>query len=136
LVSEEGKVTSKPDRLLEEKCPKCDSPLAAKHGRYGEYTGCSRYPDCKYIKLEEVGVGCPKEGCKGQVVVRRSRRGRTFYGSNNAPDCDFVAWNKPVDQACPDCDSTYLTEKTTKRFGTQLICPNEDCSYKATVEAS
>ncbi len=135
-VSDEGVVTSKPDRMLEEKCPRCEAPLAVKHGRYGEYTGCSRYPDCRYIKLEEVGVGCPRDGCDGQVVVRRSRRGRIFYGCGNYPDCDFVAWNKPVAQPCPECDSNYLTEKTTKRHGTQIVCPNEGCSYKETVEAS
>jgi DNA topoisomerase-1 len=135
-VGEGGQVTSKPDKLLEEKCPKCDKQLAVKDGRFGEYTGCSDYPDCKYIKLKEIGVACPKEGCKGgQVVERRSRRGRTFFGCGNYPDCDFVAWNKPLDEACPECKSPYVMEKVTKRWGTEHICPNEECEFKKTVVA-
>ena len=110
--------------------------LAQKNGRFGEYVGCSDYPDCKYIKLKEIGVPCPKEGCKGgQVVERRSRRGRTFYGCSNYPDCDFVAWNKPLPQPCPQCKSPYIMEKITKRWGTQHICPSEECEFKETVVA-
>ncbi len=136
VVGEGGQVTSKPDKLLDEKCPKCDKQLAVKDGRFGEYTGCSDYPDCKYIKLKEIGVACPKEGCKGgQVVERRSRRGRTFFGCGNYPDCDFVAWNKPLDEACPECKSPYVMEKVTKRWGTEHICPNEECEFKKTVVA-
>jgi DNA topoisomerase-1 len=136
VVGEGGQVTSKPDKLLDEKCPKCDKQLAVKDGRFGEYTGCSDYPECKYIKLKEIGVACPKEGCKGgQVVERRSRRGRTFFGCGNYPDCDFVAWNKPLDEACPECKSPYVMEKVTKRWGTEHICPNEECEFKKTVVA-
>ncbi|MFQ5669301.1 MAG: type I DNA topoisomerase [Acidobacteriota bacterium] len=136
VVSDEGKVISQPDRLLEDVCPRCKARLAVKHGRFGEYTACSNYPDCRYIKLEEVGVTCPKDGCQGQVVVRKSRRGRVFYGCSQYPDCDFVAWNRPVNQRCPDCNSPYLTEKATKKYGTQRLCPNESCSFKQTVEVS
>jgi DNA topoisomerase-1 len=136
VVSEEGKVTSTPDKLLDETCPKCGKQLAQKNGRFGEYVGCSDYPDCKYIKLKEIGVPCPKEGCAGgQTVERRSRRGRTFYGCSNYPDCDFVAWNKPLPQTCPQCKSPYIMEKVTKRWGTQHICPSEECEFKETVVA-
>ncbi|MCZ6649077.1 MAG: type I DNA topoisomerase [Acidobacteria bacterium] len=136
MVNAEGKVTSTPDKLLDETCPKCGKQLAQKNGRFGEYVGCSDYPDCKYIKLKEIGVPCPKEGCKGgQVVERRSRRGRTFYGCSNYPDCDFVAWNKPLPQPCPQCKSPYIMEKITKRWGTQHICPSEECEFKETVVA-
>jgi DNA topoisomerase-1 len=136
LVSAEGTISSKPDRILDEACPRCAKPLAVKQGRFGEYTACSTYPECRFIKLEEIGVSCPKPGCGGQVVSRRSRRGRTFYGCGRYPDCDFVAWNRPVDRRCPDCGSAYVMEKTTKRSGTQIVCPNEKCSFKEAVEAS
>ena len=136
IVSEEGKITSKPDRLLEETCPKCDSPLAVKQGRFGEYTGCSTYPDCRYVKLEEIGVPCPESDCGGQVVVRRSKRGRTFYGCSEYPACKFVTWHRPISRSCPDCGSLYLLEKTTKRSGTEILCPGEECAYKESVAVS
>ena len=134
VVSEEGKITSKPDRLLDEKCPKCGEPLAVKQGRYGEYTACSTYPECRHIKLEEVGVPCPQDDCGGQIVVRRSKRGRTFYGCSEYPKCEFVTWSKPLARACPECKSVYLLEKTTKRDGTRILCPNDECSFVETVE--
>jgi DNA topoisomerase-1 len=134
VVSDEGKVTSKPDKLTDLDCPKCGAKLAIKHGRFGEYTGCSAAPECRYVKLEEVGVGCPKPDCKGNVVIRRSRRGRVFYGCDEYPNCDFVAWNRPIDQPCPECSSSYLLEKVTKRYGTQHVCPAEECEYSEHVE--
>ena len=134
LVSEEGKITSKPDRLLDETCPRCGSRLAVKQGRYGEYTGCSGYPECRYIKLQEVGVACPEADCTGQIVVRRSKRGRTFYGCSEYPACRFVTWSRPLARKCPECGAEYLLEKTTKRSGTEIFCPTDECSYRDTVE--
>ena len=81
-----------------------------------------------------MGVGCPKPDCKGKVVIRRSRRGRVFYGCDEYPNCDFVAWNRPIDQPCPECSSPYLLEKVTKRYGTQHVCPAEECEYTEHVE--
>ena len=127
-VGAEGKIESKPDVLLEETCPKCSKPLAIKHGRFGEYTGCSDYPNCRYIKLKETGVPCPKDG--GAIVERKSRRGRLFYGCANYPSCDFVLWNKPILRACPKCKAPFLLEKTTKRDGTTIFCNNEECDFK------
>ncbi len=136
VVTAEGKVTSASVELLDELCPRCGKQLARKNGRFGEYVGCSDYPDCKYIKLNEIGVPCPKEGCEGgQTVERRSRRGRTFYGCSNYPDCDFVTWNKLLPQPCPQCKSPYIMEKITKRWGTQHVCPDESCEFKETVVA-
>src|SRR3990172_8621527 len=80
LRGKDGSVASKADVPLEEKCPRCENHLVIKHGRFGEFTACSNYPNCKYIKQKEVGVGCPREGCGGQIVERRSRRGKLFYG--------------------------------------------------------
>ena len=134
MVGEDGKITSKPDVLLDEACPKCEAKLAVKQGRYGEYTGCSGYPDCRYIKLQEVGVACPEENCAGQIVVRRSKRGRTFYGCGEYPTCKFVTWSLPVARPCPECKGIYLLEKTTKRAGTEIYCPQENCSYTVAVE--
>jgi DNA topoisomerase-1 len=75
-------------------------------------------------------MACPKTGCAGELVERRSKRGKVFYGCSRYPDCDFVSWNRPVAQKCPKCGSPYLLEKTTKREGAIRVCPNEDCSFK------
>ena len=118
---------AKPDQILDEKCPKCDSNLVIKQGRFGEFTACTNYPNCKYVKMKTTGVPCPKDG--GDIVERKSRRGKVFYGCANYPDCDFTLWKKPIAEACPDCAAPFLLEKITKRHGRQLICSKEDCSF-------
>jgi DNA topoisomerase I len=127
IATKQGVTAAKPDQILAEKCPKCDSNLVLKHGRFGEFTACSNYPKCKYVKQKTTGVLCPKDG--GEIVEKKSRRGKVFYGCANYPDCDFTLWNKPVAEKCPDCGAPFLVEKVTKRHGRQLICNNEDCSY-------
>jgi len=131
-IDASGEVTSKKDRLLDEPCPQCGKQLAVKHGRFGEFTACSNYPDCRYIKLKEVGVACPKDS--GAIVERRSRRGKTFFGCNNYPNCDFVVWYRPVPHACPQCGAAFLLEKKTKKEGEMLVCNTEDCGYKVPAE--
>jgi DNA topoisomerase I len=127
IATKQGMTAAKPDQMLDEKCPKCESNLVIKQGRYGEFTACSNYPKCKYVKQKTTGVLCPKDG--GDVVEKKSRRGKVFYGCANYPDCDFTLWNKPVAEKCPDCGAPFLVEKITKRHGRQLICNNEECSY-------
>jgi DNA topoisomerase-1 len=118
----------KADVPLDEKCPQCDSNLVQKFGRFGEFTACSNYPKCKYVKQKTIGMKCP-ECSEGEVVERRSRKGKTFFGCNRYPDCEFVAWNKPVQEKCPDCGGSYLVEKYLKA-GPVLQCPNGECKYK------
>ncbi len=120
------------DVPLEEKCPQCESNLVQKFGRYGEFVACSNYPKCKYVKQKTIGVPCPN--CtQGEVVERRSKRGKTFYGCNRYPECDFVAWGKPLPEKCPDCGSSYLIEKYLKA-GPVAQCPNAECKYKHPLE--
>jgi DNA topoisomerase-1 len=128
ITVREGQVQVKKEEVLEETCPECGKNLAKKHGRYGEYVGCTGYPDCRHVKRETTGVPCPRDD-GGEIVARRSRRGRTFYGCSAYPKCDFVAWRKPVARKCPDCGAPYLTESTTKRYGERLICDNKECDY-------
>ncbi|HYV20874.1 MAG TPA: type I DNA topoisomerase [Verrucomicrobiae bacterium] len=136
-LDKEGRitVTKKPDRILDEPCPQCSKPLAVKDGRFGEFTACSNYPECKYIKLKEVGLDCPRDGCGGKIVERRSRRGRTFFGCNNYPKCDFVTWYRPIAESCPSCNRPYTLEKVTKREGTTRFCDSEGCGYKKAVNS-
>jgi DNA topoisomerase I len=127
ISTRQGVTAAKPDQVLEEKCPNCGRNLVVKHGRFGEFTACTGYPECKYVKQKSTGVRCPKDG--GDVVERKSRRGKVFYGCANYPKCDFTLWNKPVLEPCPKCGWTFLTEKITKRHGRQLVCANEACDY-------
>ena len=130
-----GLRAAKPDQILDEKCPRCGSNLVIKQGRYGEFTACTNYPECKYVKHKTTGVACPKDADKGgEVVERKSRRGKTFFGCSNYPDCDFVLWNRPVAEKCPKCGAPYLVEKTTKKHGRQVVCNNEDCDYARSEE--
>jgi DNA topoisomerase-1 len=132
IATKQGVSAAKPDQVLEERCPNCGKNLVVKQGRFGEFTACTGYPDCKYIKHKSTGVACPKDG--GDVVERKSRRGKVFYGCANYPKCDFTLWNKPVPEPCPRCGWPFLTEKISKRHGRQLICANEACDYSRSAE--
>ena len=127
ISTSQGLAKAKPDRPLDESCPQCGKQLVVKQGRFGEFTSCSSYPACRYLKHESTGVACPRDG--GDIVVRKSRRGRVFYGCANYPDCDFTVWNKPLPEACPACDAPFLLEKVTKRHGRQVLCHNDACDY-------
>jgi DNA topoisomerase-1 len=122
----------------DENCEKCGSPMVRRRSRFGEFLGCSAYPDCdgiKRLKADPVktGVACPD--CKeGEVLERRSRRGKLFFGCGRYPKCKFASWDRVVPRPCPDCGSAYIVEKTTKREGTRWLCPNKECGYQMTAE--
>ena len=126
-----GQAEKKADVKLDELCPQCNSNLIMKSGRFGEFTACSNYPTCKFVKQKTIGVTCPL--CKeGDLIERRSKRGKTFYGCNQYPKCDFVAWAKPVATPCPKCKANYMLEKFLKS-GAILQCANEECKHKEPV---
>jgi DNA topoisomerase-1 len=117
---------------LDEKCPVDGAQLVRRVGRFGEFVACSNYPKCKYIKQESTGVACARPGCKGELVVKKSKRGKVFYGCSAYPDCDRVYWDKPVGEGCPKCHAPFLLEKTTKKQGTFRYCANaEECGYRS-----
>ena len=116
------------DVPLDEACPQCSNKLVKKFGRYGEFVACSNYPTCKYVKQKTIGVKCPNCS-QGEIIERRSKRGKTFYGCNRYPECDFVAWGKPIAEKCPECGGSYLIEKFLKS-GAFAQCPNGECKYK------
>jgi DNA topoisomerase-1 len=123
-----GGEQKKPDVALEEKCPQCGNHLVLKTGRFGEFIACSNYPTCKYVKQKTIGVKCP-DCSEGEIIERRSKKGKTFYGCNRYPDCKFVAWGKPVPEKCPECGSPYMVEKWLKA-GPVWQCPNAECKHK------
>jgi DNA topoisomerase-1 len=117
---------------IDEKCPECGSDLMWRRGRFGAFIACSSYPTCKYIKKKEareIGLLCPECG-QGQVVERKGRWGRFFYGCKRYPECKFTAYHKPIPEPCPDCGRPYLLEKETKKEGKVVFCGNETCHYK------
>ncbi|MBN1283882.1 MAG: type I DNA topoisomerase [Anaerolineae bacterium] len=93
-------------------CPKCGSPLIVRWGRYGKFIGCSNYPECRHTEpwLEKIGVVCPQCGT-GEVVRRRTKRGRVFYGCSNYPECEFTSWKRPLSQPCPECGGLLVEER-------------------------
>ncbi|RLA12842.1 MAG: type I DNA topoisomerase [Gammaproteobacteria bacterium] len=126
-----------PETVEGRTCPKCDSPLLIRAGKYGKFIGCSGYPDCKYLepldKPKDTGVSCPK--CKkGSLLERKSRRGKVFFSCSGYPGCDYATWNRPVSEACPECNFPITTIKTTKRKGTERVCPEKECSFSELLE--
>lgn len=110
-------------------CDKCGRNMVIKMGRYGKFLACPGFPDCRNTKplVEKIGVKCPKCG-KGEIVVKRSKKGRIFYGCDSYPKCEFVSWNKPINEKCPKCES-ILTEMKSK--GKKIIkCSNDKCDYR------
>lgn len=128
-------IAAPPPVPLDEKCPVDGAQLVRRFGRFGEFISCSNYPKCKYIKQETTGVSCSRPGCKGEVVVKKSKRGKVFYGCSEYPNCNIVFWDKPVLESCPQCNAPFLLEKTTKKAGTFRYCANEECGYRSNEQA-
>ncbi|HEY2941155.1 MAG TPA: type I DNA topoisomerase [Vicinamibacteria bacterium] len=128
----EGKLQVEALKPIDENCPECGKPLMWRRGRFGPFIACSDYPTCKYIKKKEareIGLLCPECG-QGQVVERKGRWGRSFYGCKRYPECKFTAYHLPIAEPCPDCGRPYLLAKETKKEGKVIYCGNEACHYK------
>lgn len=136
-AEEAAKAAEEPTVVEGRSCPKCEGQLVYKRGRYGKFIGCANYPKCKYIepleKPKDTGIECPK--ChKGSLIERKSRYGKLFYSCNTYPDCDYAVWNPPINEPCPQCGWPILTIKTTKRRGTEKVCPQKECGYTEQIE--
>ena len=123
--------------VVDKSCDKCGQPMVVKRGRFGEFLACSAYPQCKNTQSlnsnganHKIGIKCPENDCDGDIVERKSKRGKTFYGCSRYPKCEFATWDKPVARDCPQCGAKILAEKTTKKQGTFLICLSEECGFK------
>ncbi len=112
---------------LDRECPKCGNKLVVRSGRFGRFIACSSYPDCDYTEAISTGVKCPREGCDGVLVEKRSRRGKQFFGCSNYPKCDYAVWNRPVEKKCPSCEHYFMLEKNTKKDGLHYKCP--ECNF-------
>lgn len=126
--TDNGDIKLSEQKTTDEKCEKCGSPMVVKRGRFGEFLACSKYPECKTTKSIGIGVKCPD--CGGELVARRTGRGKTFYGCSKYPACKFALWNKPVPGPCPKCGYPILTEKYVKKTNEVIIaCPQKECGY-------
>ncbi|OPX86202.1 MAG: DNA topoisomerase 1 [Pelotomaculum sp. PtaB.Bin104] len=114
------------DEVTEEICEQCGRNLVVKMGRYGKFLACPGFPECRNTKplLEPTGADCPR--CEGELVARRSKKGRKFFGCSRYPECDFVTWDQPSQTKCPDCGGLMLEKRAGKNI--KLTCINEECS--------
>jgi DNA topoisomerase-1 len=134
VIAPVAPVQSEPTDKL---CNLCGKPMVIKRGRYGSFLACTGYPECKHTQSlngagsgKPTGMKCPAKGCDGEIVEKSSKRGKIFFGCNRYPKCEFATWDKPVAMACPVCGNPYMVEKTTKRHGTQHVCPNRECGHR------
>ncbi|HMU55651.1 MAG TPA: type I DNA topoisomerase [Nitrospira sp.] len=124
------KIVPKQELTTDQVCDKCGSPMVVKTGRFGKFIACSAYPTCKTTKPLALGVKCPQPGCGGDLVQKRTRKGRSFYACSRYPQCEFALWDRPVNKACPTCSAPFLVEKISKQDGRSVQCRNEDCGYR------
>ncbi len=117
-----------PDVVTDVICEECGRNMVIKYGRYGKFLACPGFPECRNTKplFEEAGVNCPV--CGGKVLVKKTKKGRRYYGCENNPDCSLMLWNKPTGEKCPKCGSP-LVEKGTKKV--RISCSNAECNYTA-----
>ncbi len=133
---EQGEIVVAKQETTDEVCDKCGKPMLVRFGRFGKFLGCSGYPECRtimpMIKPTKLGIACPDCG-EGEILEKRSRRGKIFYSCNRYPDCKFASWDRPIPEPCPLCKAPFVVEKTTKRAGTVRRCIKEGCDYQETV---
>ncbi|MEN6446195.1 MAG: type I DNA topoisomerase [Syntrophaceae bacterium] len=117
------RITKAPEPT-DRKCDKCGSPMVVRQGKFGPFLACSAYPKCKNIMPYPLDLKCPMQGCTGEIVQQKSKRGKMFYSCSDK-ECKFISWTKPVARKCPDCGSAFLVRK-----GGMLECPNPECSHR------
>ena len=111
------------DEVTDEVCENCGRNMVIKYGPHGKFLACPGFPDCHNTKpyYEKIGVMCPK--CGKDIVVKKTKKGRKYYGCMGNPECDFMSWQKPSDKKCPKCGGMMLEK------GSRLVCENRDCGY-------
>jgi DNA topoisomerase-1 len=123
IASEELEHVEIHDEVSDEICEECGRNMVIKYGPYGKFLACPGFPECKNTKpyFEKTGLLCPK--CKSDLVIKKTRKGRRFYGCISFPECDFVSWQKPSASPCPKCGSVMVEKKN------KLVCTNEECEH-------
>ena len=111
------------DEVSDVICENCGRNMVVKYGPHGKFLACPGFPDCRNTKpyLEKIGIACPK--CGKEVVLRKTKKGRKYFGCENNPECDFMSWSRPVKEKCPNCGG-YMVIK-----GNKIVCADEQCGY-------
>ncbi len=135
---DDGTIRRVEPEITNEMCEQCGRPMQVRFGRYGKFLGCSGYPECKNMqplhKPVPTGVKCLLGCGEGELMERRSRRGKLFYSCSRYPACQFVAWDRPLPVPCPRCAAGFVTEKVTKRYGTVRRCVRDGCGWQEQVD--
>jgi DNA topoisomerase-1 len=116
------------DEVSDVICELCGRNLVYKQGRFGKFLACPGFPQCRNTKaiVESTGIGCPL--CEGELIARKTKKGRKFYGCNKYPECNFVSWDEPIAERCPEC-AGLMVKKYNKK-GSEYKCTNELCGFK------
>jgi DNA topoisomerase-1 len=130
-AGKENNGQNKIEERTEETCDKCGSQMVIRSGRFGRFLACSRYPECKKTRPIGTGIHCPQDG--GEIVERRSKKGKVFYSCSNYPYCKFATWYRPFSKRCPKCGADFLIEKRTKKEEV-ITCLNKGCGYKEPIQ--
>ena len=117
------------DEVTEVICEECGRNMVVKYGPHGKFLACPGFPECRNTKpyLEKIGVQCPK--CNEDLVIRKTKKGRRYYGCISYPDCDFMSWQKPSVEKCPDCGGIMLEK------GNKLVCMDEQCGFVKSIKS-
>jgi len=108
-------------------CKTCKTPMVIKASKYGEFLSCGNYPTCKTTRPLSLDVPCPQPECNGEIVERKSKKGKTFYSCIEYPDCQFIIWDKPSPESCPECDHPFMLVKMA--LWESLVCPAKECGH-------
>ncbi|MGA1870403.1 MAG: type I DNA topoisomerase [bacterium] len=125
--NQKGNAKDTEAEVTDKKCQKCGSPMVVKNGRYGRFLSCSKYPECKSIMPLSLGIPCPVPDCSGELVEKKTKKGKSFYGCGNYPKCQFALWQRPVGEKCPQCGFPFLIEGRGEKA--PLRCGNKECDY-------
>ena len=117
------------DEVSDVICDQCGRNMVIKYGPHGKFLACPGFPECRNTKtyFEKIGVKCPK--CGGDIVIRKTQKGRKYYGCENNPDCDFMTWQRPSDKRCPECGEVLVYK------GSKLVCLNQQCGYVENIKS-
>ncbi|RJO67708.1 MAG: type I DNA topoisomerase [Myxococcales bacterium] len=122
--NEAGGIVLQADETTNETCEQCGGRMVIKRGRFGKFLACSNYPACRNTKPVKVGMKCPEPGCKGEVIEKRTKKGKLFFGCDQFPSCRFASWDKPRAVACPACNHAFMVERPKSDGGVTLRCPS------------
>ncbi|SFM59878.1 type I DNA topoisomerase [Thermodesulforhabdus norvegica] len=133
---EKGNIRVVEPEKTDKVCEKCGRPMQIKHGRFGAFLACTGYPECKNTQPLGLGINCPADGCDGEIVERRSKKGRVFYGCSRYPACRTVFSSKPVSHPCSKCGYPVTLLRVTRKQGSKLVCPRKECKHSEPIDES